>query len=272
LRENQKLVTIGRLTASIAHEINNPLESVTNLLYLLDMVPNLPDAAHQYLDLAQKELGRVVQIARQTLNFYRETAAPVRTHLSVLLDEVLVLYSRRIAEKKLEVVRQFIYDEPVMVYPGEMRQVFSNLVTNAIEASSPGGKLRLRTHRTRQWSDHEVIGIRVSVADTGTGIDRGLRHRLGEPFFTTKGQRGTGLGLWVTQSIIRRYGGNLQLHSSTAAQHHGTVFSVFLPTNMRPHAVVLGEPSSDMPSSRLSDAPADKNGSTANPRQVANGD
>lgn len=237
LRENQKLVTIGRLTASIAHEINNPLESVTNLLFLIDMVPNLPEAAHTYLDLAQKELSRVVQIARQTLNFYRETATAVRTHLSTLVEEVLVLYARRIADKKLEVMREFDYDEPVTVFPGEMRQVFSNLIINAIEASSPGGKLRVRSHRTRQWSDHEVTGIRISIGDTGSGIDSEARQRLGEPFFTTKGQRGTGLGLWVTQSIIRRYGGNLQLHSSTAPQHHGTVFSVFLPTNMRPHAV-----------------------------------
>lgn len=237
LRENQKLITIGRLSALISHEINNPLEAVTNLLYLISEEKDLPDRAKEYLALAQRELERVGQISRQTLNFSRETKAPVSTHIDALMEEVLSLYGRRIAEKSLQVDRQYDCPEEAVVYPGEMRQVLSNLVTNAIEASSPKGRLRVRIRCARNWSDPGVRGIRISVGDTGTGIPAEVQRRLGEPFFTTKGQRGTGLGLWVTRSIIQRYGGDIHLRSSTAPDHHGTVFSIFLPTNMRPTVV-----------------------------------
>src|SRR5690348_1974221 len=203
LRDNQKLITIGRLAASIAHEINNPLEAVTNLLYLVGEEKELPASARGYLELAQRELGRVGQISRQTLNFSRETSGPVRTHIDELMEEVLSLYSRRIAEKNLRVERQYDCPEEANVYPGEMRQVLSNLVTNAVEASSMRGRLRIRIRCARNWSDPGVKGLRISVADNGTGIDPAVQRRLGEPFFTTKGQRGTGLGLWVTRSIIQ---------------------------------------------------------------------
>lgn len=237
LRENQKLITVGRLAASIAHEINNPLEAVTNLLYLLGEERGLPESARGYLALAQRELERVGQISRQTLNFSRETTGPVRTHLDDLMEEVLSLYSRRIAEKNLRVERQYDCPEEATVYPGEMRQVLSNLVTNAVEASSMRGRLRVRVRCARNWSDSGVRGIRISVGDNGSGISPEVQRRLGEPFFTTKGQRGTGLGLWVTRSIVHRYGGEIQLRSSTAPERHGTVFSIFLPTNLRPTMV-----------------------------------
>ena len=239
LRENQKLITIGRLTASISHEINNPLESITNLLYLLECEPNMPTGAREYLALAQRELSRVVQISKQTLAFYRETATVVRLQPADLLEEVLVLYGRKIEEKELRVVREYDSQDSVSVFPGEIRQVFSNLVTNAIEASSVGGKLHLRVRKARQWSDSGVLGLRISIGDSGIGIPPAIRQRLGEAFFTTKGQRGTGLGLWVTQSILQRYGGHIQVCSSTAPSRHGTVFSIFLPTNMRPQAVPI---------------------------------
>lgn len=237
LRENQKLVTIGRLAGSIAHEINNPLESVTNLLYLIEMEHGLSERVQHYLSLAQRELARVVQISKQTLNFYRETAAPVEVSISSLVEEVLVLFARKITEKDLKIQRQYEQSETVTVWPGEMRQVLSNLITNAIEASSKGGKLFLRIRSGRKWSDAGIRGVRVSIGDTGGGIQPEVRHRLGEPFFTTKGQSGTGLGLWVTQSIIHRYGGELQLRSAIEPERHGTVFSFFLPTNLRPQAV-----------------------------------
>jgi len=237
LRENQKLITIGRLAASIAHEINNPLESVMNLLFLVGEEKNLPSTVMGYLALAQRELDRVAQISRQTLKFSRETTGPVPVHVEELLEEVLSLYGRRMMEKNLRVERQYDCGEEAIVYPGEMRQVLSNLVTNAIEASSLRGRIRLRVRCTRSWSDPGVRGIRVSVADTGSGIPPEVQHRLGEPFFTTKGQRGTGLGLWVTRSIIQRYGGEMQLRSSVHPDRHGTVFSIFLPTNLRPRAV-----------------------------------
>lgn len=240
LRESQKLSTIGRLAASIAHEINNPLEAVTNLLYLIGLEDRLPENVQHYLIQAQRELERVVRISKQTLNFYRETNAPVRLWIGDLLEEVMVLYGRRIAEKNLRVIQEFESREMATVFPGEMRQVLSNLVTNAIEACPVNGKLYLRVRTARKWSDSGVRGLRVSVGDNGAGISEEVRRRLGEPFFTTKGQQGTGLGLWVTRSIIKRYGGELQLRSTTAAHRHGTVFSIFLPTNLRPQAVQPG--------------------------------
>ena len=237
LRENQKLITIGRLAASIAHEINNPLESITNILFLLGEERDLPASVTGYLALAQRELERVAQISRQTLRFSRETTGPVRVRVDELAEEVLSLYGRRIMEKSVRVERQYACSEEAVVYPGEIRQVLSNLVANALEASSTRGRLRVRVRSTRSWSDPGVRGVRISVGDNGCGIPIDVQRRLGEPFFTTKGQRGTGLGLWVTRSIIQRYGGEIQLRSSVDAQRHGTVFSIFLPTNMRPQKV-----------------------------------
>jgi two-component system, NtrC family, sensor kinase len=235
IARNQKLATIGRLTGSIAHEINNPLEAVTNLLFLMER-GELPPSAREYLVLAQKELDRVVRISKQTLNFYRESPTPVRVGLGGLLDEVLILYARRIAQKQMEVVRQFMNDDPLLIFPGELRQVFSNLISNAVEASAEHGRLYLRLRKSHFWGDSKVTGMRVTIADEGVGIPAKVRRRVGEPFFTTKGETGTGLGLWVTQSIVRNYGGNLLLRSSTG-KRHGTVFTLFLPTNLRPQVV-----------------------------------
>jgi two-component system, NtrC family, sensor kinase len=238
LRENQKLIAIGRLTASIAHEINNPLESITNLLYLMEVDRSSPEKWGEYLHLAQRELHRVVQISKQTLTFSRETSTPLRTQLSDLIEEVLTLYSRKIADKNLRLVKQYESNEKVTVFPGEMRQVLSNLIANAIEATEAGGILTFRIRSARNWSDQGVRGIRLSISDSGVGMSASVRRRLGEPFFTTKGQNGTGLGLWVTRSILNRYGGSLQLRSSVDPERHGTVFSMFLPTNMRPQMVL----------------------------------
>lgn len=241
LQENERLATVGRLAGSIAHEINNPLESLTNLLFLTKQEQGLPPAVKGYLLTAEEELKRVIQITRQTLNFCRETPVPAALRLGELLDQVLALYAHRIAEKRLEVVRHLEEREPILVFPGEMRQVFSNLIANAIEASFEGGRLQVSVRRSRLWKDPEVVGQRVMIADSGAGMPPDVRHRIGELFFTTKGQNGTGLGLWITQSILKRYGGNLFLRSSIG-EHHGTVFSVFLPSNLRPRVIVGGKP------------------------------
>lgn len=247
LRENQKLITLGRLAASIAHEINNPLESITNLMYLMEQQTSGETA--EYLKLAQRELARVVQISKQTLTFSRDTSAPVKVQLSDLIEEVLGLHARHIGDKGLKIVRQFETYEPVTVFPGEMRQVLSNLIANAIEATPARGRIVVRIRPSRRWSGHGARGLRLSIGDNGSGIPEEVRNRLGEPFFTTKGQSGTGLGLWVTQSILSRYGGSLQLRSSTASDRHGTVFSVFLPLNLRPLAVSpSGGETEDLPS------------------------
>ncbi len=251
LLENQKLVSVGRLAASIAHEINNPLEAVTNLLYLLGMETNLSEAGKSYVAAAEHELERVAQISKQTLNFHRETRLPVRIQPAELLEEVLVLYARRLEERGMEVVRQYWSDASFVAFPGEMRQVLSNLIANAIEATPVGGRLTLRVRRSRKWSDRGISGVRILVADNGCGIAAGTRQNLGELFYTTKGQRGTGLGLWVTRAIVKRYGGDIHIYSSTHPQRHGTVFSIFIPTNMRSLALVRnGEPGGDDQSSK----------------------
>jgi two-component system NtrC family sensor kinase len=226
--QSQKLVTMGRLAGSIAHEINNPLESITNLLYLIAREQGLPVQAQKYLALAQAELKRVVEISKQTLTFSRETAQPTLLLMPDLLEEVLSLYTRRITEKNIHVQREYESHAQILAHPGEIRQVFSNLVSNSLEAMEPGGRLRLRVRDTREQNGQGRPGLRISVADTGTGIPQETRRRLGEPFFTTKGQSGTGLGLWVTQTILRRHGGTLRLRSRTG-RDHGTVFTVFLP-------------------------------------------
>jgi two-component system, NtrC family, sensor kinase len=230
LRDNQKLITLGRLSASIAHEINNPLESITNLLYLMEQ--SKPEKTSEYLKLAQRELGRVVQISRQTLTFSRETRGPVHVQLAELIEEVLGLHARRIGDKNLHVVRQYETCKPLTVFPGEMRQVLSNLLSNAIEATSEQGRIVIRIRASRRWAGREARGLRLSVGDDGSGIPEQIRNQLGEPFFTTKGQGGTGLGLWVTRSILGRYGGNLQVRSSVSPARHGTVFSIFLPFSL----------------------------------------
>jgi two-component system, NtrC family, sensor kinase len=235
LRDNQKLITLGRLAASIAHEINNPLESITNLLYLMER--SSPEKAAEYLKLAQRELTRVVQISKQTLTFSRETRGTVRVQLPELIEEVLGLHSRRVGDKNLRVVRQYETYEPVTVFPGEIRQVLSNLIANAIEASSERGRIVIRIRAGRKWSGRGARGLRLSIGDNGAGIPADVRQRLGEPFFTTKGQSGTGLGLWVTRSILGRYGGSLQLRSSVTPSRHGTVFSLFLPLHLGSLAV-----------------------------------
>ena len=268
MRESQKLVTVGRLAGSIAHEINNPLESVTNLLFLLGTDEGLSERARDYLKLAQRELDRVAQIARQTLNFYRDSPLPVRIQPAELMEEVLVLYARRIAEKRITVLREFEAERTIQASPGEMRQVFSNLITNAIEATGPGGKLHLRVRGCRRWGAHPGRGMRISIADNGSGMSREIRQRLGEPFFTTKGQRGTGLGLWVTQSIVQRHGGTMQVSSSTDPVQHGTVFSIFLPVTPRPQSVIaINERGSNASASGGSGTRSFGGGSRNGPRQ-----
>lgn len=240
LRENQKLIAMGRLAASIAHEINNPLESISNLLYLIGK-EKLSTQAHTYLEMAERELDRVIQISKQTLNFHRDTTAPVPMHIDQLIEEVLTLYRQRIDEKRIILHRQYSSNEMVTVFPGEMRQVFSNLIANAIHACPKGGSLWFRIHASKRWADG-ARGLRVTIGDNGSGMDTNTRRRLGKPFLTTKGHGGTGLGLWVSMSILKRHGAQLQNHSSIDPKRHGTVFSIFLPLNMEPRMAMENPP------------------------------
>lgn len=228
LLQSEKLAAVGRLSASIAHEINNPLEAVTNLLYLINKEKDLPDQARGFTHLAQQELARVSQIATQTLRFYRQPTARTAVRVSEQLDSVLKLYQGRLTSAGVEVVRDYHSAAPLMAFEGELRQVFTNLVGNALDASHNGGKMTLRTREATDWRTGRK-GIRVTVADRGHGMSRETLRRIFEPFFSTKGITGTGLGLWVTLGIIQKHEGRVKVRSSESPEHHGTVFSVFIP-------------------------------------------
>ncbi len=229
LRRSEKLAATGRLAATIAHEINNPLEAITNLLFLCAATNGVPDSVKEYVRIAQAELSRVSHITRQTLAFHRQSphAEPVR--VMELIDSVLFLYGRRAMEKQIEITREVDYTGTIIGYAGELRQVISNLVANAIEACPGGGRLRLRAHESREYNNSHKRGVRIVIADTGSGIPRESVERIFEPFYTTKGEKGSGLGLWVSQGIISKHGGQIRMRSNNSSTHTGTVFSIFLP-------------------------------------------
>jgi signal transduction histidine kinase len=217
------------LAASIAHEINNPMASVTNLLYLLEHHGNLDDTAREYVRLAEEELGRVTHIVRQMLGFYREAESPVDVSLREVVENVLLLYKRRISNTGIHVQSRYDFDGVIHAFPGEIRQVFSNLIVNAVEAVGSTGCIRVHVSASRDWARPEARGVRVTIADNGPGIAPAARRKIFDPFFTTKGERGTGLGLWVSEGIVRKHGGFIRVHTSTG-RYHGTSFSVFIPT------------------------------------------
>jgi PAS domain S-box-containing protein len=236
LRRSEKLAVTGRLAASIAHEINNPLEAITNLLFLLRNFSELPDAALQYVSMAEFEVRRIAEIAQQTLRFYRQPTQPARTNLVELLDPVLSLYQTRLNALNMRVERDYETEMSLFCFAGEIRQVFANLVGNAIDASRNGGRLFVRARRSRNWKNSAQTGIRFAVADTGSGMEPEVREHIFEAFFTTKEVTGTGLGLWVSYEIIVKHHGLVHVRSRTAAsppnaaqKSCGTVFQIFIP-------------------------------------------
>lgn len=228
LRKTEKLAATGRLAASIAHEINNPLEAITNLLYL---VRSDATNAAKYLELADQELKRVAHLTKQTLGFYRETTHPVPTKVAALLEDVVSIYASRFAHRRIEADIRLDINCKIKGYPGELRQVFSNLIANAADAMNDGGRLQVRLREVTDWKTAQH-GIRVTVADNGSGINKEVMRHIFEPFFTTKQEVGTGLGLWVTQGIVDKHRGRLRVRSGTSVQRHGTVFTLFLPLGL----------------------------------------
>jgi signal transduction histidine kinase len=231
LRKTEKLAATGRLAASIAHEINNPLEAITNLLFLLRNYCGLQDPALNYVVMAEHEAKRISEITQQTLRFYRQSTLPGRVRMAELLDSVLSLYPARINSLKLQVERRYDADLDLFCYAGELRQVFANLVGNAIDASRAHGRLILRARPSRKWKEPAQRGIRFVVADTGSGMEPAVRERIFEAFFTTKEITGTGLGLWVSQEIVEKHRGLIHVRSRVASkgQSSGTVFEIFIP-------------------------------------------
>ncbi len=232
LRKSERLALAGQMAASIAHEINNPLEAVTNLLYLINMRSSDDEARH-YCALAQRELTRVTEISGQTLRFYKKSNRPVETDMTELLDSLLQLFRPKFGRRKLKMQWDLQPCEKVLAFPNELRQLFANLISNAVDATPPGGCIRVELRSSLDWRYGLHRGTRVSVGDTGSGIPDGIKQRIFEPFVTTKGESGTGLGLWVCDDIVKRHGGLLRLKSRTG-DRSGTVFSIFLPAGHAP--------------------------------------
>ncbi len=229
LREAEKLAATGRLAATLAHEVNNPLEAVMNLLYLLGNEAGLNENSKEFLKLAEEELLRVTHITRQTLAFYREPSSPIPVQLGDQVQQVLRVFQPKLREKRVDVQFSSSATAEYVIHAGEFKQIVTNLLANAIDAVSRDGVISIRVRPTRDWSTGGETGFRITIADNGTGISRTDRKKLFQPFFITKGQRGTGLGLWVTQGLVTKHGGRLRMHSCTRTQYRGTTFSIFFP-------------------------------------------
>jgi len=228
LRNAERLAAMGRVAGIIAHEINNPLEAITNTFYLLRDHPSLDEEARYFARLGEEELIRVAHITRQTLGFYRESKAAVDISVSTLIDEILELQVRRPEFKNIKLEKRYSTGGHIKGFPVELKQVFLNLIGNAVQAMPDGGTLRLHVYRLAP--QHRRGGeVCITICDTGTGIDPANAKHLFEPFFTTKSVKGTGLGLWISKGIVQKYGGSIRFRSLEYQGGHITCFQVTLP-------------------------------------------
>jgi len=230
LIQSEKLAATGRMAAAIAHEINNPLEAVTNLAYLLTMDPTLNETARSYAQMMLDEIGRASEITKQTLSFYRESGRPSEFDVRALLDNVITLNRPKLLRRDVKIITDYRQSEILFGYAAEIRQVFANLMLNAIDAVQDGGTIKVRVRVKGAGQQRRIV---VSVADDGSGIKAEHRSKLFEPFFTTKGTKGNGLGLWVSQGIVKKHGGAVRMRSSVGPKRSGTVFTVVLPIATR---------------------------------------
>ncbi|MEG9437132.1 PAS domain S-box protein [Edaphobacter sp. HDX4] len=224
LIESEKLAATGRMAATIAHEINNPLDAVMNLVFLARTSDSLKQVKG-YLQTAEEELERVAHIVRQTLGYYRETGAPVEVDVRELTEDVLMVYQRKLRAYNISVDCQFDHHRPITVNKGELVQVLSNVIANSIDAMPEGGVLQVQIGETK----HSEEGIQIVIQDSGTGIPQENLERIFEPFFTTKGQLGTGIGLWVAKQLIEKQRGQIAITSGTDTGNCGTTLVIFLP-------------------------------------------
>lgn len=229
MRRSEKLATAGRLAASIAHEINNPLAAVSNILYLVAQDRSLSDATRKYLQLAEQELSRATHFTTQTLRFHKQSSAASSVDLGKVMDSIVSIFAPRFEALSVSVMREYRTNAKLFCYSDELRQVFASLLSNSLDAVSRTAKVRIRIHQSTAPDSMGGKGVRVVVADSGSGIPRDLRRRVFEAFTSTKESTGTGLGLWVTETIVRKHNGTIRLRSSTEPRNHGTVFSLFFP-------------------------------------------
>jgi PAS domain S-box-containing protein len=231
LRQTEKLAVAGRFAASIAHEINNPLEAITNCLYLASTAKSFADS-QKYINTAQTELTRVSQITVQTLRFFRGSSPQARTDVNELIETVLSLFQPRMVLLQINAVHQFRATSPLVAQVGEIRQVVTNLIVNAIDALPKGGHITVRTSNGRDWRT-EIGGIVVTIADNGIGMNASTATRVFEPFFSTKGETGTGLGLWVSREIVTKHNGTIRVRSrlADAGRGGGSIFRLYLPSS-----------------------------------------
>jgi two-component system NtrC family sensor kinase len=229
LRSADKLAILGRMAATLAHEINNPLEAITNILYLLQRHSGVDDQARELVRMAEKEAERVTNLVRQALSFSRHDGKRSRVAVRDIIQNVLDLYRPKIRASKVNVVTQFDAEGRLSAIGGELQQVFANLILNAVDAVGEGGTVKIHVYDSRGWRKQSQHGIRVVIADDGMGIRPEHRNEIFEPFFSTKGDKGTGLGLWICSEIIERHGGYITMRSKTNGGRTGTTFSIFLP-------------------------------------------
>ena len=230
LLRSEKLAVVGRMAASIAHEINNPLAAVMNSLYLARTSADKPESVRRYIDMADDELKRISHITRQTLGFYRESSAPTTVDVNSILDSAVDLLRGKVKVKGAKVEKQNDCDLQITAVSGELRQVFSNLLANSLDAMGEGGTIRLRVSKSTCVNSGQTR-IRVTVADDGKGIDSSVLPRIFEPLFTTKESTGSGLGLWVSKQLIDKHQGSIRVRTSTSDVRRGTVFSVVIPAD-----------------------------------------
>jgi PAS domain S-box-containing protein len=247
----EKLAVAGRLAASVAHEINNPMEAVANMLYLISTTDSLEDARLQASG-ALDELMRIALVAQSTLKFHRQTGAPKETLLSEVMESVLAMFRGKLQAMEIEVETKVYGERPISCMLSETQQIFANLIANAIEAMEQNGRLVIRIRPSRDWRDRTTRGMRVTICDTGAGVDRATAGRMFEPFFTTKTETGTGLGLWVVAQLLERHKGSVRVWSSQRIEASGTVFSVFLPFG----GEAVDRPSSDDGAGAVTEEPA----------------
>ena len=231
LRAAEKQAAMGRMAAIIAHEINNPLEAVSNVFYLLRDHPSLDNDARELARIANDEMARMRHIAKQTLAFYRDAEKPVPVSLRLILEDVIDAFYRQIQSSRVTVVWKIKTDGMVLAFPVEVRQIFINLVANALHAMPDGGVLRIHLrNRSEGREGSSRRGICVNITDTGSGIPPAIREKVFQPFFSTKSDKGTGLGLWVSRGIAQKLNGTIQFRCTKRRDCSMTSFAVFIPT------------------------------------------